>query len=71
MQKAVALKILALNKPITDLSVKEWKALVHYKKIKDERAVPSANKDFLDMYGAIFCREDQTLDTYLSSFGHQ
>ena len=39
MRKAAALKILALKKPISDLGVKELKALVHYKKIKCDGAV--------------------------------
>ena len=34
MRKAAALEILTTNKPITALSVKELKALVHYKKNK-------------------------------------
>ena len=60
MQKAVALKILSLNNPITDLSVKELKALVHYKKIKYNGAVPNAKKDLLERYEAIYFRADQT-----------
>ena len=71
MQKAAALEILALNKPIAALGVKELKALVHYNKIKDDRAVPSTNKDILERYEAIFCPEDQTLETYLPGVGHQ
>ena len=71
MQKAVTLKILALKKPITDLSVKELMALEHYKKIKYNGAVPSAKKDLLERYEAICFRADQTLETYLSSLGHQ
>ena len=71
MQKAVALKILALNKPITYLSVKELKALVHYKKIKYNGAVPSAKKDLLERYESICFHAYQTLETYLSSLGHQ
>ena len=71
MRKAAALGILALNNPITALSVKEFKYLMHYKKIKFDGAVPSAKKDILERYEAICFRADQTLDTYLSSFGHQ
>ena len=71
MRKAAALKILALDKSITALSVKELKALVHYKKRKDDGAVPSAKKDLLERYEAICFRADQTLETYLSSLGHQ
>ena len=71
MRKAAALEILALNEPITTLSVKELKALVYYKKRKDYGAVPSAKKDILERYEAICFREDQTLETYLSSLGHQ
>ena len=71
MWKATALKNLALNKPITALSMKELKALVHYKKIKDDGAVPSAKKDLLKGYGAIYFHADQTLETYLSSLGNQ
>ena len=50
MRKAAALEILALNKPITALSVKKLKSLVNYKKIKDDGAVPSAKKDILERY---------------------
>ena len=71
MWKATALKNLALNKPITALSMKELKALVHYKKRKDEGAVPSANKDILERCEAICFRADQTPEAYLSIFGHQ
>ena len=46
IQKATALKILAPNKPNTDLSVKELKALVHYEKRKEDGSVPSANRIF-------------------------
>ena len=65
MRKAADLKILALNKPITALSVKELKALVHYNKIKYDGAVPSAKKGLLKRYEAICFRVDQTLETYL------
>ena len=41
MRKAAYLGILALNKSITALSVKELKALVHYNKRKDDGAIPS------------------------------
>ena len=71
MRKATALEILALNKPITALSVKELKALVHYKKIKNDGTVPSAKKDILERYEAICSSADQTLETYLSRIGHQ
>ena len=71
MRKAAALKIISLNKPITSLSVKELKALVRYKKIKDDGAVPTAKKGLLEMYEAICFRAYQTLETYLSSLGHQ
>ena len=71
MRKAAALKIIALNKPIAALGVKELKSLVHYKKRKDDGAVPSTKKDILERYEAIYCRADQTLETYLSSVGHQ
>ena len=64
-RKAAALGILALNKTITDLSVKELKAIMHCKKIKDDRAVPSAKWDLLERYKAICFREYQTLETYL------
>ena len=47
MRKATALKILALKNPIAALGVKELKALVHYKKIKCDGAVPSAKLDIL------------------------
>ena len=65
MRKAAGLEILSLNKPITDLSVKELKALVHYKKRKDDGAVPSSKKDILEGYEAICFRADKTLETYL------
>ena len=71
MRKAAALKSLALNNPITALSVNEFKDLVNYKKIKDGGAVPSAKKDPLEMYAAIYFHADQTLETYLSIFGNQ
>ena len=71
MRKAAALKILALNKPITDISMEAFKALVHYKKRKYDGAVPSAKKDILERCEAICFRADQTLETYLSSLGHQ
>ena len=71
MRKAAALKILVLNDPITALSVEELKALVHYSKIKYDGAVSSAKKDILERCEAICFRADQTLETYLSSFGHQ
>ena len=71
MQKAATLEICALNKPITALSVKELKALVHYKKRKYGGSVPSAKKDPLERYESIYFYADQTLETYLSSFGHQ
>ena len=69
-QKTAAFEILALNKPITALIVKELKALVHYKKINDDRAVPNANYYILERYEVIYFRVDQTLETYLSSLGH-
>ena len=71
MQKATALKILALKKRIAAIGVKELKALVHYKKIKCDGAVPTSKKDLVGRYDAIYCRADQTLETYLSSIGHQ
>ena len=71
IRKAAALDFFSLDKPITDISVKELKALVHYKKRKDDGAVPSAKKDILETYEAICFRSDQTLETYLSSLGHQ
>ena len=71
MRKAAAIKILALDKPITALIVKELKTHVHYNKIKDDGDVPSTKKDILERYKAIFFRADQILETYLSSFGHQ
>ena len=71
MRKSAALEILALNKPIADLGVNELKALVHYKKIKYDGAVPITKKDTLERYEAISFRSDQTLETHLSSFGHQ
>ena len=71
MQKAAAFEIIALNNLIAALSVKELKALVHCKKIKDNVAVPITKKDLLERYEAICSHEDQTLETYLSSLGHQ
>ena len=71
MRKAAALEIIALNKPITALNVKQLKALVHCKKRKDDGAVPSAKKDILESYEAICFRSDQTCETYISSLGHQ
>ena len=71
MRKAAALKIIARNNPIIALSVKELKALVHYKKIKYDGAVPSTNKDIFERYEAIYFSADQTIEIYLSSFGHQ
>ena len=71
MWKATALTILALKKPIAALGVKELKALVHYKKRKWDGAVPTSKKDLVGRYEAICCRADQTLNTYLSSIGHQ
>ena len=65
MWKAAALEILALNKPITDLSVKEFKALVHYKKIKYGGAVPSTKNDLLESCEAICLLADQTLEMYM------
>ena len=50
MRKTAALDFFAPNKPITDLSVKELKALVHYKKIKDDGAAPSAKNYLLERY---------------------
>ena len=44
MRKDTALKILALKKTIAALGVKELKALVHYKKIKCDGAVPTSKK---------------------------
>ena len=46
MRKAAALEILVLNNPINDLSVKELKALMHYKKRKDDGAVPNKKMIF-------------------------
>ena len=71
MRKAAALRILAQKKPIAALGVKELKALVHYKKRKCDGAVPTSNKDLVGRYEDICGREDQTLETYLSSIGHQ
>ena len=71
MCKAADLEILALNKPIAALGENKLKALVHYKKRKDDVSVPSTKKDPLERYEAICCRADQTLETYLSSFEHQ
>ena len=71
MRKAAALDILALKNPMTALSVKELKALMHYKKRKDYGAVPSAKKDLLKRFDAIFFFADQTLETYLSIYGSQ
>ena len=71
MRKAAALKILALNKPIAALGVKELNSLVNYNKIKDDGAVPSTKKDILERYEAICCCADQKIEKYLSSFGHQ
>ena len=71
MRKAAALKILSLKKPIADIGVKELKALVHYTKIKCDGAVPTSKKDLVGRYEDICCRADQTLNTYLSSIGHQ
>ena len=71
MRKSAALEILALNKPITALRVKELKAPVHYKKRKDDGAVPSAKEDLLESYEAICFLAYQTLQTYISSLRHQ
>ena len=71
MRKAAALKILSPNKPISALGVKESKVIVHYKKRKDDEVVPSTKKYILERYEAIYCRANQTLETYLSSVGHQ
>ena len=71
IRKATALEITALNKLIADLGVKVLKALVHYNKIKYCGDVPSTKKYILERYEAICCRADQTLETYLSSCGHQ
>ena len=46
MQKAAAFEIIALNNLIAALSVKELKALVHCKKIKDNVAVPITRRIF-------------------------
>ena len=70
-RKAADIEIIALNKPINDISVKELRALVHYKKRKYDRAVPSTKNDILERYEAICFRADQTLETCLSRFGHQ
>ena len=53
MWKAAALDILALNNPFAALGMKELKAHVHYKKIKDHGAVPGTKKDILERYKAI------------------
>ena len=71
IRKDAALKILSLNKPITDFSVNKLKSLVQYRKRKDDGAVPIAKKDLLEMYDLIYLRTDQTLNTYPSSIGHQ
>ena len=71
MRKAADLGILALNNPITVLSVKELKALVLYNKRKDDGAVPSAKNDPLERYDAICFCANQTIETYLSSFGNK
>ena len=71
MRKAAELKIIALKKPFAALGVKELKALVHYKKRKCDGAVQTSKKDLVRRYEAICCRADQTLNTYLSSIGHQ
>ena len=42
---------------------------MYYKKRKDDGAVPSAKKDLLERHDAICFRKDQTLETYLTSFG--
>ena len=71
MRKATALKNFALRKPIAAIGVKELKALVHYKKRKCDGAVPTSKKDIMGRYESICYLEDQTLETYLSSIGHQ
>ena len=71
MRKDTALKILALKKPIAALGVKELKALVQYKKRKCDGAVPTSKKDLVGRYEDICYRPDQTIETYLSSIGHQ
>ena len=57
--------------PVAALGVKELKALVQYKKRKCDGAVPTSKKDLVGRSEAICFREDQTLNTYLSSIGHQ
>ena len=56
MRRAISLDSSPLNKPIAALGVKELKALVHYKKRKDDGAVPSTKRNILEMYEAICCR---------------
>ena len=71
MRKAAALKILSLEKPIAALGVKELKALVHYRKIKCDGALPTSKKDLVGRYEDICYRADKNLNTYLSIIGHQ
>ena len=53
MWNVAALKILALKNPISDLGMEELKALVHYKKIKCDVAVPTLKKGLVGRYEAI------------------
>lgn len=69
-RKRRALEVLALNKAVADLGVKHLKALVHYKKRKDDAAVPSAKNALVARYNATCHRPEQSLVTYLSSVGH-
>ena len=71
MRKDTAIKILALKKLIAAIGMKELKALVKYKKRKCDGAVPTSKKDLVGRYKDIYYHADQTLETYLSSIGHQ
>ena len=71
MRKDTSLKILALKNLIDALGTKELKALVQYKKRKCYGAVPTSKKDLVGRYEDICYLADQTLETYLSSIGHQ
>ena len=67
---AAATAVIVLNKPVKTLKILELKAVVHFKKRKGDKAIPSTKPELLIRYKYMIHHSNQTIADYLVDSGH-
>ena len=68
-RKEESMDVLTLNRQCEALTVSELKAIVHWKKCKADKAVPSGKTSLQERYRNTISRADISLDVFLTDSG--